>query len=497
MSDRVGQQFGDYRLTRWLGGGSFGDVYLGEHIHDKTLAAVKVLQTRLTNSEDLKEFINEARTFRLRHPHIVQLLDFGVGANDIPFIVMDYAPNGTLRRRHPRGTQLPLATVVNYVQQVAEALQYAHDRRLIHRDIKPENMLLGPRDDVWLSDFGIAVVAHSTRSLETQNMGGTVPYMAPEQTQGKPRPASDQYGLGIVVYEWLCGKRPFNGTAVEIAMQHALNPPPSLCEQVATIPPEVEKVVFRALAKDPQQRFEHLRAFVEALRTASTPRPKVPQKTNEQRRLEERAYFGARRFEEAIAVYDRALELDPTDTKAYNERAWAYEKLQQYKHAIADYAEAYNNRGVAYYDLQQYQRAIVDYDRALELDPAYADAYNNRGVAYYDLQQYQRAIVDYDRALELNPAYADAYNNRGDAYYDLRRYERAIEDYDCAIELNPTDSLAYLGRGDAYHALQQYERAIADYDRALELNPNHANAKKWRDEAARLLNKSKRWFNLW
>src|SRR5713226_6121031 len=116
--DRVGQCFGDYRLTRWLGGGSFGDVYLGEHIHDKTLAAVKVLQARLTDKEDLKDFINEARTFRLRNTHIVQLLDFGIGDGDIPFLVMDYAPNGTLRQRHPRGTQLPLITIVTYIKQV-------------------------------------------------------------------------------------------------------------------------------------------------------------------------------------------------------------------------------------------------------------------------------------------------------------------------------------------------------------------------------------------
>ena len=92
MADHVGQQFGDYCLTRFLGRGSFGDVYLGEHVHDNTLAAIKVLQARLT-SEDLKEFINEvSTTFRLQHPNIVRLLDFGIGADDTPFLAMDYAP---------------------------------------------------------------------------------------------------------------------------------------------------------------------------------------------------------------------------------------------------------------------------------------------------------------------------------------------------------------------------------------------------------------------
>jgi serine/threonine protein kinase len=177
MTNRVGQRFGQYRLIRFLGRGSFGEVYLSEHIHKGTLAAVKVLQARLT-PEDLKEFINETSTmFRLHHPNIVQLLDFGIGPDDTAFLTMVYAPGGTLRQRHPRGTQLPPELVVGYASQIAAALQHAHDERLIHRDVKPENILLGPNDEVWLSDFGIASVAHSSRSLNTEQPGGTVPYI--------------------------------------------------------------------------------------------------------------------------------------------------------------------------------------------------------------------------------------------------------------------------------------------------------------------------------
>jgi serine/threonine protein kinase len=96
-----------------------------------------------------------------------------------------------------------MSTITTYVKQVAHALQYAHDKKLIHRDIKPENMLLGGNNEVLLSDFGIAIVAQSSRYQGTQTMGGTMEYIAPEQVQGHPRPASDQYSLGIVVYEWL------------------------------------------------------------------------------------------------------------------------------------------------------------------------------------------------------------------------------------------------------------------------------------------------------
>src|SRR5207249_6179375 len=139
-------------------------------------------------------------------------------------------------------------------KQVAEALHYAHERRLIHRDVKPENMLLGANNDVLLSDFGIALVAHSTRYQNTQEVIGTAYYMAPEQLQGKPRRASDQYALGIVVYEWLSGDRPFKGSFMEIASQHMLVPPPSFREKQLNIVPAIEAVVMRALAKDPEQR---------------------------------------------------------------------------------------------------------------------------------------------------------------------------------------------------------------------------------------------------
>src|SRR5260221_1924411 len=280
MADRIGQQLDNYRLTRLLGAGGFGEVYLAEHLYRTTQVAIKILPQLA--QDDLHSFLIEARTFRLKHPNIVQVLDFGVEGR-IPFIVMEYAPNGTLRQRHPKGTRVLLPTIVSYVKQVASALQYAHDERLIHRDVKPENILIGVQNQILLSDFGIATIAHGTASQSVEAMAGTIPYMAPEQIQGNPRSASDQYSLGVVVYEWLCGDRPFHGTLTEVAMQHATMPPPSLREKVPAISPDVEQVVLTALAKDPKQRFGSVLAFATALEQASQvkrpepePEPVVP-----------------------------------------------------------------------------------------------------------------------------------------------------------------------------------------------------------------------------
>ncbi len=269
MVDRVGQQLGNYRLVRLLGRGGFADVYLGEHLRFTQQTAIKVLHTSLTGKE-AEHFQHEAETIAaLAHPAIIRVFDFDV-QEGVPFLVMEYAPNGSLRRQHPKGEVVPLPTLVSYVKQVADALHYAHEHKIIHRDVKPENLLLGRRGEVLLSDFGLATVAHGTGSLSAsmQGTGGTIAYMAPEQIEGHPRPASDQYALGAVVYEWLCGQHPFEGSLSQVMVQHLSMPPPSLRERVPTLSPTVEQLVLRALAKDPKHRFASVADFAQALEQA-------------------------------------------------------------------------------------------------------------------------------------------------------------------------------------------------------------------------------------
>jgi ABC-type transport system substrate-binding protein/serine/threonine protein kinase len=270
MADRLGQQFGNYRLVSLLGQGGYAEVYLGQHVRFNQQAAIKVLHTHLSDVE-AEHFQQEAETIaRLAHPSIVRVLDFDV-QDGVPFLVIDYAPNGSLRQRYPKGSLVPLPVIVSVVKQVADALQYAHEQKFIHRDVKPENMLLGRRQEVLLSDFGIATIAHSTSSLnvDAEGTSGTLAYMAPEQIEGHPRPASDQYALGIVVYEWLCGERPFEGSVSEVMAQHLSVPPLPLHERMPEIPLEIEQVVLRALAKDPKARFASVAAFSAALEQAS------------------------------------------------------------------------------------------------------------------------------------------------------------------------------------------------------------------------------------
>lgn len=267
MSDRIGQQLGNYRLVRLLGRGGFAEVYLGEHRYRKSYAALKVLWASLKD-EDVERFLSEAQTLvRLRHPNIVRVLEFAV-ERGTPVLVMDYAPGGTVRQRHPRGSCLSLATTVVYSRQVAAAL----------------NTPITTTSSTAMSSQRIYCLAQHSKSFSVISASLCLarrpncsvpqtwlepPYTAPEQLRGKPSFASDQYAPGIVVYEWLCGKRPFEGTHWQIIHQHMSVAPPPLRDTFPELPAAVEEVVLRALAKDPQQRFVSVQAFAHALERAS------------------------------------------------------------------------------------------------------------------------------------------------------------------------------------------------------------------------------------
>jgi serine/threonine protein kinase len=470
MTDRIGQKFGNYHLVRLLGEGGFAEVYLGEHIHLGTQAAIKVLHTQLT-TDDMETFRNEARTVaQLEHPHIVRVLDFGVEGKT-PFLVMSYATNGTLRQRHPKGSRLPLATVVLYVKQLADALQYAHDEKVVHRDVKPENMLVGKRQEVLLSDFGIAVMAQSSRYQNAQDMAGTITYMAPEQIQGKPRPASDQYSLGIVIYEWLSGTRPFRGSLTEMVGQHISAPPPPLREQIPDISPAVEEVVMKALAKDPKERFVKVSDLAIALEEASKltglqepailstpeqpPQPVILVHSTDQSSLVPK---------ETITSPDRSIPPGNLSQVQKSNEAWLSDALrlleaESYAEALTtinivlvldpNLAYAHNVKGLSLYQLKRYTEALTSLDRAVTLNPNDTTVRFGRGLALEKLKRFADALLEYDQVTRFDAAYAPAWRKKGDVLYELKRYKEALTAFEKALQLNQNDADAYIGKGNA------------------------------------------------
>jgi serine/threonine protein kinase len=471
-NDRTGQQLGNYRLVRSLGEGGFAEVYLGEHAHLSRQAAIKVLHTQLTQG-DIEKFREEARTIaRLEHPNIVPVLDFGVD-NRTPYLVLSYAVNGSVRQRHPKGTRVPLATIVLYVKQVAAALQYAHDEKLIHRDVKPENMLLGKHNEILLSDFGIAVMAQSSRYQNPQDMAGTMTYMAPEQMQGKARTASDQYSLGIVVYEWLTGRRPFHGSLTELIGQHISTPPPSILKIAPSLPPAVETVVMKALAKDPKDRYARIADFSLALeQSCKDAQPQTPAATTFKASPEKppetkvvapsEVYRPLAEGERVIASPIQSPAPDNPVSPQKTIKQWFYEALtslenEQHiealaaiKHVLvldANLAYAHNAQGLALYYLKLYTEALTALERAITLNPKDVTAHYGKGLTLEQLQRYPEALKSYEQVTLLAAPYASGWRKKGDILSQLKRYEESLAAYEQALRLDPNDADTYIGKG--------------------------------------------------
>ncbi|MGZ3608990.1 MAG: protein kinase domain-containing protein [Ktedonobacteraceae bacterium] len=467
MTNRVGQRLGNYHLIELLGEGGFAEVYLGEHIHLGTKAAIKVLRTQLT-VEDVNTFRNEARTIaQLEHPHIIRVLEFGVEERT-PFLVMSYANNGTMRRLHPKGSQVPLQAVVSYVKQVADALQYAHDEKVIHRDVKPENMLVGKRREILLSDFGIAVMAQSSRYQNAQDMAGTIAYMAPEQIQGKPQPASDQYSLGIVIYEWLTGTRPFHGSLTEIVTQHISAPPKPLREFLPNLSTGVEEVVMKALTKDPKERFVNVKDMAEALEKASQPQKafvdlitQAPAITDVQKQasLASNQVFTTPNQSlpfERLSNTQQSNEGSLVEALKFLEKGLYKEALSTLNHFLRiapNIAYVHNAKGLTLYHLNRYSEALTSLDRAISLDPKDTTTHFGRGLVLERLHRSDDALAAFKQATLLDANYIIAWRKIGDMLAELKSYEEALVAYDKALQLDSKYPEAYIGKGNVLKQL--------------------------------------------
>jgi serine/threonine protein kinase len=266
----IGREIGNYRIVREIGGGGFGNIYLAEHLLiQNRVVVIKVLRGIFLSSEEERNgFIREAQILEnlKEHPHILSILDLGID-DGVPYLITTYAEQGSLRDRFKsrNGQPFSVPETLTIVQQVGEALQYAHKRNVVHRDMKPENILFNSKGEALLADFGISTVLSTTSVKHTEIMG-TPAYMAPEQFRGEISRRSDQYSLACITYEMLCGHRPFAADDfISLGYKHVTEPPPHIRQFNTTIPLHIEQTLLRAMAKDRSARFEDISAFLHAL----------------------------------------------------------------------------------------------------------------------------------------------------------------------------------------------------------------------------------------
>src|ERR671925_1127473 len=266
-----------YRILRKLGAGGMANVYLAEDEELGRRVAIKILNDRYANDElFIERFRREAKSAAaLSHPNIVSIYDRGE-AEGTYYIAMEVIEGRSLKELILTRGPLPVNQAITYTLEMLEALRFAHRHGIIHRDVKPHNILIGER--LKVTDFGIAR-AGASQMTEAGSIMGTAQYLSPEQARGAPVTASsDLYSVGIVLYEMLTGKVPFNGdSAIEIAMKHLNELPRAPSKTRPEISEDLDHVVLRALAKAPEDRYQTAEEFAEDLHRVEAGMPLAPE----------------------------------------------------------------------------------------------------------------------------------------------------------------------------------------------------------------------------
>lgn len=539
MSDLSGKTFGKYQLRERLGRGGMADVYKAYQPGMDRFVAVKLLHGHLADSENfIQRFRREAQSVgQLRHPNILQVIDFDV-EGDVYFMVMEYIKGDTLKAYIQEKGALSPDEALRIAEQLADALAYAHSHQMIHRDIKPANVMFTDklRNHPVLTDFGIARIISDSGLTASGAFVGTPAYMPPEAGRSEPvDERSDIYSLGIMIYEMLTGKVPFDAdTPFAVVMKHVNEPLPSIRRFNAQLPDSVERILLKALSKDPTDRFQTAADFKIALKKAreSLPaeRPTADSdafSTNVES-LTPATKVGAKRVLDTAAT---VIETDvPVDDKTVlkNVPAAAASKkfsIAKYGGAVVAFALifvigflAFGNgddgddsssseseqAGVLPTQTDESISALPSEEPASSPQPASAtdsdtveatqvaensstntddtdsvtdvsaaDDFADEGFEYFADEDYEAAIEAFTTALELDPENVDAFAGRADSHLALENYEDAIADYTQIINRNPDDVDALSNRGDAYLYIGNTDAALTDLNTALEIQPEN------------------------
>lgn len=538
MGELAGRNLGPYRLLDQLGAGGMATVYRAYQPAMDRYVAIKVLPGHLAQDPSFRaRFEREARTIaRLEHRYILPVYDVAED-HGIPYLVMRLTDGGDMSALI-NGGKLPIARALELTAQVAEALEYAHRQGVIHRDVKPANVLISRDGDALLSDFGIAKIYAETLQLTSDGaMVGTPTYMAPEQLQGKGvDPRTDVYSLGVVLYQSLTGECPFVAeTPLAVALMHIHNPlrPPRQINPA--IPELVERIILRALAKSPDDRFQTAGEMAEALRATlvdrarpvDLPPPVAPEPQQPApvalpapaplpapaARPRRRTWWLAAAGLVAVVVV-AALAFSLTRSPASGGTAGATvgpaggaaatggpapdvgqaldtamrqldkkdggAALETLKPALELHPDDPNllaARGIAHTIYTGADEARKDIERALQLDPNNVLAYYARGYLNHNTNKPDEAIADYTRAIALDPKFVRAYYGRSVLLgYPKNDSAGQRRDLDRAIEIDPDFVAARMDRAGSRYYSHELDGALADVDHVVGLDPKRGDA---------------------
>lgn len=558
IGDRITGRYEIHDIKR----GGMGIVFLCYDHEFKDAVAIKTFQDKyLTSKESIDRFMWEAETWvRLeKHKNIVRANNVQI-ISDRPYIFLEFVVGdktyGSDLTGWIWGNGLDLNTTLSFAIQFCLGMEHAEkkfremDKPFIHRDIKPGNIMVTQDKIIKITDFGL--VKTFMGSKEDINIGnvkdedtgaerygfsmagsicGTPPYMSPEECRGEIEidTRSDIYSFGCVLYEMLTGKPPFEGPHFDnYRAQHMTVKPRVPKELAPDIPDKLNYLVMKCLEKEPSKRYHDFKSLREGLSEIYLQQTRGRFKTEETSKELEAWEWNFKgisltnlgKNQEALACYERAIEIDPRYTIAWHNKGATLQKLGKNHEAIACYdkaleinpyyAIAWSNKGRILGELGKYEDAIACCKRAIELQPYCGGLFYNMGtilrsfgkhqdaIAYFDsalninrrnveawyskgfslgfLGKPKEAIVCFDTALEINPRCVDAWHNKGTALIELGKHREGMYCFNKALEIAPKYAEAWFNKGVVLVNYDLYQESIFCFDKALEINPKYVNA---------------------
>lgn len=515
---------GKFEIQEKLGEGGMATVYRARQITLGRDVAVKVLHGHLNSDIDtIKRFDKEARAVgALKHHNLVGVVDNGV-FDGSPYLIMDYI-EGTrltdLLEREP----LSWEKFRGLANQLCAGLAHAHHNGLVHRDLKPSNIMLTEENGILspkIVDFGIAKSTKEDLSdplTHTGEIFGTPFYMSPEQCQGhQVDQRSDIYSLGCVFFQMLDGEMPFVGPSpIATVIKHLNDQVPTIKRK--DIPPHVQKVIERAMAKSPEDRFQTVQEFVSALND-----PSIANQWRSRSKSAGKGHWskiGAMIMAVIVIAAGAGLVTKQINGKAppassetggepapnsfryikqqadeaverhdFQAAIPLYEKLMQ----IAPESPDAPLRLAEIYSLEKFEnipKAISLLNSAIKLDKSSALLFNARGEAYFRSHQYSKALADLTKAMQLKPDSKEILPVRGKVFHQLHKDEDAIRDYTAFLPFSPDNPQVLVDRAISRWSLKEYDAAISDLSRALEVRPDYVHAYVTRSAVYQDVNKA-------
>jgi serine/threonine protein kinase/Tfp pilus assembly protein PilF len=516
----AGDRITDYEILGLAGAGGMGFVYKALDKKLERVVALKFLPPELTFSDkDRKRLLQEAKAASaLDHPNIGVIYGIEETTEGQTFIVMAFYKGTTLSQRILKGP-ISIGETVQICHQIALGLSEAHKHNIIHRDIKPSNIILTNQNVVKIVDFGLALILNDLSATRSLGTPGTAVYMAPEQTQRVPADRrSDMWALGIVMTEMLLGHHPFARENWGATIYAILNDPP---DSLTNFPQDLQVIASRALAKNPDRRYQGCLEFLSDLDRfrsqlqsvevdlgteglSTSPPAAVREKSNARRWLigtvailavlatlwfsplgpwvlrrhlvghqpEKAAYEAYLSAVSSIHRYDQKGNLD----LAISELKSAIERDPRFALGFAELGEAYRLKYQQDHDQKWVNEALANCKSALALDSGLSGVYVTLGRIHNDSGDHDLAMTEFQKALGLDPRNAEAVQGVAYAYESAGRISDAESAYKKAVALRPDSWDAYNTLGLFYYRQHRFSEAIAQLNRAIDLTPDNTLA---------------------